>query len=164
MARSAAYYAVIIGVLLWCTALLVLPLAASARISTAGIGYGFFSHICHQEDSRSLHIAGYPLAVCARCSAIYFGFFFGVLLYPFLSGKVSFPPRWMWIIAVAPMMFDVGADVIGLHVSSIPTRLASGSVFGVSAALILTPLLVGACSELINRHLHQSGIHHERET
>jgi uncharacterized membrane protein len=30
--------------------------------------------ICHQDPSRSWHLAGEPLPVCIRCASIYFGF------------------------------------------------------------------------------------------
>lgn len=147
MAGSIAYYAILVGVLLWCAAVVTVPLAASAQLPSARIGYSFFSQICHQEDSRSLHLAGFPLAVCARCSAIYFGFLAGVLLYPALSRKMQFPARWAWSIAIIPMLLDVGADLLGVHPVTLQTRLASGTIFGIAAALILTPLLVGALSE-----------------
>jgi uncharacterized membrane protein len=36
--------------------------------------YSFFSRICHQDPTRSWRVAGEPLAVCIRCSSIYFAF------------------------------------------------------------------------------------------
>src|SRR6266404_5400478 len=106
--RSPVYFAIVAAVFLWCAALVTIPVARAAGVSAAGRGYDFFSHICHQEDSRSLHVAGYPMAVCARCSAIYFAFFLGVLLSPFLSRRMRFGPVWLWMIAIIPMLLDVG--------------------------------------------------------
>src|SRR5260221_9411438 len=90
--RSPFYFAIVAAVFLWCAALVTIPLARAAGVSAASRGYDFFSHICHQEDARSLHFAGYPMAVCARCSAIYFAFFLGVLLSPLLSRRMRFTP------------------------------------------------------------------------
>ena len=144
--RSPLYFAVAAAVLLWCAALVAIPLARAAGFSPAADGYAFFSHICHQEDARSLHIAGYPIAVCARCSAIYFAFFAGVLLSPFLSRRMRMRAAWFWLAAIIPMLLDVGADLLGIHASNLFTRLGSGGWFGVIAATILTPILVSTCS------------------
>ena len=99
------------------------------------------------------HVIGHiEAAYRARCSGIYFGFFIGVLLSPVLSRRVLLPPRSAWIIAAFPMLLDVGADLLGVHAGTIPTRLASGAFFGIGAALILTPLMITACSELFDQH------------
>ena len=57
-------------------------LAAQGRNSIALVIYTAFSKFCHQIPERSFEIAGHPLAVCARCTGIYFGFAAGVLVYP----------------------------------------------------------------------------------
>ena len=143
MGRSFPYYALLIAVLIWCGAIVMPPLAASSQPLISRVGYRFFALLCHQEDARSLHLLGYPLAVCARCSAIYFGFLLGIILSPFFSPGVASFPRLAWVIAIMPMLLDVGADVIGVHASSLGTRIASGAFFGAASALILTPYLIG---------------------
>ena len=51
----------------------------------AKIIYCYFSPLCHQIDSRSFHINGVKLAVCSRCSLIYFGALIGVLIFPIVN-------------------------------------------------------------------------------
>ena len=141
---TAAYVKLLVCTLGWCGAFIVPPLIAfSGSIPTvAGFFYSFFSLICHQYDTHSLHVFGYKLAVCARCSAIYFGFLFGVLVFPFFRFKETEHQRTVWIIAVTPMLIDVGLSFIGVHESDPLTRLVSGSFFGVVAAKMLVPLLI----------------------
>ena len=87
-------YAVILsGAAAWCALLLVAPAAASVPANLRRLGallYGLFSPLCHQIDARSFHLCGEPLAVCGRCSAIYFGFLSGTIIYPFAT---EFAPR-----------------------------------------------------------------------
>ena len=126
--------------------------------------YQFYSHICHQFDSRSLHVCGHKFAVCARCTAIYAGFFVGVVLFPFAAAslrKKSF--AWLFLAAV-PMMIDVGLDLIHIHASTMMTRLATGGVFGVGAALFLAPVIIEACSELTVGRILNRGVSNESET
>ncbi|MCB7430270.1 DUF2085 domain-containing protein, partial [Erysipelatoclostridium ramosum] len=40
-----------------------------------------FSHSCHQKAERSFFIHGYQCPVCARCSGLYIGYGFGILLW-----------------------------------------------------------------------------------
>ena len=143
MGRSLPYYALLIAVLIWCGAIVMPPLAVLSQPLTSRLGYRFFALICHQEEARSLHLLGYPLAVCARCSGIYFGFLLGIIVSPLLSPGVASFPRLGWAIAILPMLLDVGADVIGVHASTLVTRIATGTFFGAAAALILTPHLIG---------------------
>ncbi len=46
-----------------------------------------FDKLCHQLPGRSLHLDGQALAVCARCSAIYFGVAAGLSVYPLLKDR-----------------------------------------------------------------------------
>lgn len=67
--------------------------------------YLFFSPICHQIDSRSLHFNGVKFAVCERCTFIYLGAFLGALLMPVLNNlirKVNF----LLIVAIIPSFFE----------------------------------------------------------
>ncbi len=143
MGRLLPYYALLIAVLIWCGAIVLPPLAASSQPLISTLGYRFFGLICHQEDAHSLHLVGYPLAVCARCTGIYFGFLIGIILSPLLSPGVASFPRLGWAIAIVPMLLDVGADLIGVHASTPATRIASGTFFGAAAALLLAPHLIG---------------------
>ncbi len=167
MKRSSSYILILSAVALWCM-LLVLP-ALVASIEPAGSGlsapmYRFFSPICHQLDSRSLHLFGHKLAVCARCFAIYAGFLFGTGILPILRVARFVRDRRWWIAAALPMVVDVTLGVTGLHESSIATRLVSGGAFGIIAAFILVPLFQEALSEFYRRLFPLIGGKHEFET
>ena len=161
MNRSSSYILLLLVTFCWCLGI-VLPawfsLWGSSANSLSREMYQFYSHICHQFDSRSLHVFGHKLGVCARCTAIYAGFFVGVALVPFVAsdrrGK-SF--GWLFLAAV-PMMIDVGLDMTHIHASTMVTRLVTGGVLGVAAALFLTSVIIEACSELTVGRILNRGV------
>lgn len=163
MKSSTSYIIIFSAVVLWCTMLVVPALVASVEPSGTGLSasmYGFFSPICHQLDSRSLHLFGHKLAVCSRCSGIYFGFLCGIVLLPLLPALRR--RRW-WIAAALPMIVDVVLGTTGLHESSIATRLVSGGAFGIIAACLIVPLCQEAMSEFYHRIIPSLGAKHELE-
>jgi len=121
----------------------------------------FFSPVCHQLDDRSFHLFGMKFAVCSRCSGIYFGFFLGVLFYPFRSRKNFSRTVAVWTIGIIPMLTDVALDVFGLHESTLVTRLSTGLLFGIVASIILTPLFLDAVTHLFHHSSTIQGITHE---
>ncbi len=162
MKQRTFYIILLIGVLLWCTLIILPPLFMNAGSSFAPLAevlYKSFSHVCHQYDSRSIHIDGYKFAVCGRCTAIYFGFLFGVLLIRQLSRRSLRPSVIWWVIAIVPMIVDVAADVLGLSSSTMITRLLTGGWFGIFSAVILTPYFIEACLEIF--HYKSQGIPYE---
>ena len=62
------YAALLAGATLWCLSIVAAPMLSLSWV------YVFFSRICHQDPARSWHLAGEPLAVCIRCTSIYFAF------------------------------------------------------------------------------------------
>jgi uncharacterized membrane protein len=62
------YAALLAGSTLWCVSILAAP---AFKLSWV---YNVFSIICHQDPTRSWSLAGEPLAVCIRCTSIYFAF------------------------------------------------------------------------------------------
>lgn len=140
---------VLCAALLWCFAILAAPLfIASGEFlqSSSGFVYQFFGRVCHQFDERSFHLDGQKLAVCARCSSIYFGFFLGLLSVPIFRRlrAMPFPPRWILFAAVLPMLLDVGLAVFDLHESTLWTRGLSGGVFGLIVSYFILPGFLAA--------------------
>jgi uncharacterized membrane protein len=144
---SRVYAVVLSGSLLWCGLVLLAPTLGT---ESGGFLYTFFHRICHQFDGHSLHIGGEPLAVCARCTAIYFSFPVGVLVYPLFRrvDSVSLPSRWLLAMIVLPMVLDVAGGMTGLHGVTLLTRLLTGSLFGGVIAWFIIPIAVGASSHI----------------
>jgi hypothetical protein len=57
----------------WCVSIVAAPILGLNFV------YAFFSIICHQDPTRTLHVGGEPFAACIRCTSIYFGFLAGLL-------------------------------------------------------------------------------------
>jgi uncharacterized membrane protein len=150
------YAAILSGALAWCALILLAPFAASVpRLATLGAFiYAFFSPLCHQIDARSFHLFGEPLAVCGRCSAIYFGFFSGTVAY-LCAGKAFRlwePGRIFLAAAVAPMLADVLLEATGVYVSSNEIRAVTGAWFGVLLPLVIVPGAVEGMRQIFEHH------------
>lgn len=149
-------YAVILsGTAAWCALIVLAPAAMSSAgfVPLGGILYAFFSPLCHQVDARSFHLFGGPLAVCGRCSAIYFGFLSGTIAYPFAWNLLRGvrPGRMFLFVAVAPMLLDVMLEVTGLHESSNALRAVTGAWFGILLPFLIIPGAVEGISQLFAR-------------
>jgi uncharacterized membrane protein len=118
--------------------------------------YQPFHTICHQLSDRTLHIFGLPLAVCMRCTAIYFGFLLGTLLYlPLRSFGVLIAEKRALLLSLAvPMLIDVALDEMGVHSSTAATRLMTGLFFGVIIPFYVIPAAQEAVQELVAASRH----------
>jgi uncharacterized membrane protein len=152
------YSAFLVLVATWCAGIVLAPLLVSSEPRISSLLYSFYAPICHQIDGRSLHADGAKLAVCARCSGIYFSFLVSLLIYPALQRLASpaIPNRWWLSIALLPMAVDVVLNVMGIHPSSIVTRTFTGICFGALLPFYLLPPLVEAVTQLQTR-LHLRG-------
>lgn len=145
----------------WCFLIVVAPLLRASGFSPEipNLLYRFFSRVCHQFNDRSLHLGGEKLAVCIRCSSIYFSFLIGLILYPLLQrwheGKI--PSRIFLLTAVVPMLIDVILNFSGLHFSTLWTRLATGACFGGILPLFILPPLLEAAPHVF--HLRRGSLH-----
>ena len=138
------YIVIAAGAALWCV-MILLP----ALLSTAGGATGtaeeivaaVFRPLCHRLEDRSFHLFGVPLAVCSRCSSIYFGFLAGTLVYPWFTAldRPVFRGRVFLAVAVLPMIVDVGAGMVGLYEVTNISRTLTGGWFGVLAPFLVIP-------------------------
>lgn len=155
------YTLILASTLLWCGAILLAPLLAERAAPVSGAIYAFFHRICHQFDGRSLHLAGHPLAVCSRCTAIYVAFLAGVMVFPFVRARVAGPTRRLLFAAALPMVLDVAGGVLGIYEPSNGLRVITGAVFGLVAALIVLPDAIEGTQTLFRvrptENIHQQG-------
>jgi uncharacterized membrane protein len=151
------YRIVLFASLAWSLAIIAPPIAVHlGAIGRPDFMYRFFSRICHQLDSHSLHLFDEKFAVCARCTAIYYGFFVSMIFYPFLLRRtlpvavteiILSSPR-NFFLSLLPILLDLGLSEIGVHESTLVTRVLTGAIFGIALPFILIPLAAEAHREL----------------
>ncbi len=152
----ATYIAVLLGALTWCFALLAAPVCSAGATEISGLSrylYGFFHGICHQIPDRSFVLLGWPVAVCVRCSAIYYGFLAGTILYPCLRSvdRPGQPPRILLILAAIPLCVDgLSLGFLVYEVNNV-TRAATGGLFGLVVPFFVIPAAQQAVIELLHR-------------
>jgi len=167
MRRSFAYYILVMSVFLWCWMLILPPLMAAIEFPAHSISrpvYKFYSTICHQYETHSLFLFGFKLAVCARCFGIYIGFFIGCVLCPLILKRRYLEDVSWWIIIGFPVLIDVVLDFVRIYESTLTTRLITGLWFGAGAAIILTPIIIEAISEIISKKFLIKGVKYEPKT
>jgi uncharacterized membrane protein len=148
-------YTVILScTLAWCVTILLAPYLASSSSPVAGLVYRAFHPICHQLPERSFHVFGEKLAVCSRCSAIYFAFLIGVFAYPFIhrpknaAQQYATPSRIVLLIALLPMVIDVGLDFLSIHESGFVTRTITGALFGIVIPFFVVPAAIEGVEQI----------------
>lgn len=151
------YRIVFLASLTWCLAIIAPPIALHfGTMTPADFMYEFFSRICHQIDSHSLHLFDAKFAVCARCTAIYYGFFVSMIFYPLLLRRtlpvavresILKSPRSLFL-SFLPILIDLGLSESGVHESTLVTRVLTGAIFGIALPFILIPPAAEAHREL----------------
>ena len=106
--------------------------------------YEAFGRVCNQIPARSFYLEGHPLAVCARCTGIYFGFAASVLLYPLVRSleSVIAPARKWLLVAAAPTALDFALDFFGLWKNTHLSRSLTGALLGAIVAFYVVPGLL----------------------
>ena len=137
---------------------------AVASPELAGHGHGragafvfaLFRGLCHQMPSRSLFVAGHPMAVCARCFALAAGLVLGAGV----AGRVAAleaprpdqarrwrAPFWGMCLAAVPMALDGFSQLFGLRESTNTLRVLTGALLGLTVAFWVVPHLYDAFDE-----------------
>lgn len=131
------YFVVLLLSFLWCVLIVLAPVLKSKSAGYDIFLYFGFSRVCHQIPERSFFIFGEKFAVCERCTAIYFSFFAGVLLYP-LTRRLNKPIlKTLLLTAIFLIVIDFLFGYIGMF-QNIYTRVISGAVFGFCSAYFVT--------------------------
>jgi uncharacterized membrane protein len=151
------YRIILFASFVWCLLIVTPPFANHFdAVMLRDFLYGFFSRICHQLDSHSVHIFGAKFAVCTRCTALYFGFLISVAVYPLLSRRIRFAtgagailrsPR-LILLSILPLLIDVCLSEIGAHESTVLTRAITGAILGIALPYVLIPPAQEAVAEL----------------
>jgi uncharacterized membrane protein len=128
---------------------------SSAQFSgrLASIIYSAFSYICHQLPERSFHLAGYKLGVCSRCTGIYSGFAFAVLIYPLARPLNQIePPSRIWLILGAlPLAVDFALGYFQLWQNTHTSRFITAALFSSVTVFFIMPGLVDIGALMLRR-------------
>ena len=137
--------------------IIVAPLAAaSGHDGLAYAIYRGFGPFCHQRPDRSYFIDGHKLAVCSRCTGIYAGFAFTLLVYPLVRSlrSVATPPRSVLILAALPLAIDFSLTFFGIWENTHTSRLLTGALLGSVAVFYVMPGIVDLSLRSLTRQTH----------
>ena len=147
MRRQAIYVwsGFVILTLAWMFMILLAPIAEANNLTSISTPlYKFFSYICHQIPSRSFQLENHSFAVCSRCFGVYFGLFFGAIIYPLFRSieEIEPLPRTWLFLALIPMAIDWSLGVFGIWENTFFSRFFTGTIVGTACAVFIIPALV----------------------
>src|ERR1044072_1721856 len=125
--------------------ILLAPIAAAGGHNGLAFAiYRAFGTMCHQIPARSYFIDGHQFAVCSRCTGIYFGFAFTLLLYPLIRSlrSTATPPRSLLILAALPLAIDFSLTFFGFWENTHTSRLLPGALLGSVSVFYVMPGIV----------------------
>ena len=97
-----------------------------------------FRLICHGIPDRCFFIAGVPMPICARCTAIYGGLAAGIILFWVVGAFRRLPSeisaRRILFIAAIPLVVDGLTQLVRLRESTNLLRLETGLLLGIFLA------------------------------
>jgi uncharacterized membrane protein len=113
-------------------AVVAAPFLMARGSKAAAYIYAVFAPLCHQRPERCFFLAGFPLAVCARCTGIYLGAFLGLIARPFLRPLTDLrPPRAAAFLAASlPIAVDAAGSILGVWRSPGLLRFLTGLLWG----------------------------------
>lgn len=157
---------ILLLVSLWSAGILLAPILSAAGSPIGSAFYSIYAPVCHQLDHRSFHLEGEKLAVCVRCSAIYFSFLLSTLALVLLrrSPTHALPSRIWILLGLAPIAADAILSLLTGYESTTASRVATGSLFGLMMPWYVVPLIVEGVSQLRTRFTIKEGSSYARET
>jgi uncharacterized membrane protein len=149
-----------VGIVCMLGAVGLAPLLKVRHPQLSGFFYILFAPFCHQIPSRCFRLAGFPMAVCARCLGVYAGFAAGLIIYPFRRGfrEVRLPSVRTFLLISIPVAVDVAGTVVRLWDSSPWLRFGLAVVWGTMLPLYFITGLVDAWSQVRQRGKRRSGL------
>ena len=129
----------------WLLTIMIAPVAeANGLTGVSRPIYKFFGFICHQIPDRSIHLDEHAFAVCSRCFGVYFGLFFGLIIYPLMrriEETDPFPRFWLFL-AMIPMGVDWSLGFFDVWANTHLSRFLTGAILGTACGLFIVPALV----------------------
>lgn len=117
--------------------------------------YAFGDIWCHQKSERSFFIKGNQMPVCARCTGIFLGVFFGLGISLFIMVRIDNNVHKkilkLFFVGYLLLAIDVTGQSVGLWHSINAVRILSGILAGSSFGFIL-----GMAIDLVNAALLSS--------
>jgi uncharacterized membrane protein len=138
--------------------IIVAPVAAASGHSGVAHGiYRAFGTLCHQLPERSYFIDGHKFAVCSRCTGIYVGFAFTLLVYPLIRSlrSAAMPPRSWLILAALPLAIDFSLTFFGVWENTHTSRLLTGALLGSVAVFYVMPGIVDLSLRSLKTPTHE---------
>ena len=139
------WFIVLVFALAICSLIIAAPVAlANGHSAIAFNIYLPFSYLCHQIPARSFYLAEHQLAVCSRCTGIYAGFLFGVIVYPIvrsLRSTVTPERKWLFIAAI-PLAIDFSLEFLGIWHNTHSSRFFTGALLGSVVVFYVLPGLI----------------------
>ncbi len=135
----------IILTLVWLLMILLAPISeANGFYGISSPLYKVFSYLCHQIPSRSFQLENHSFAVCSRCFGVYFGLFFGTMVYPVFRSieEIEPLPRIWLFLALVPMAIDWSLGFLGVWENTLYSRFFTGLLVGTACAVFIIPALV----------------------
>ena len=125
--------------------ILLAPLAAAGGYNGLAFAiYRAFGTLCHQLPERSYFIDGHKFAVCSRCTGIYAGFAFTLLVYPLIRSlrNTATPPRSLLFLAAVPLAIDFGLTFFGVWENTHTSRLVTGALLASVSVFYVMPGII----------------------
>lgn len=132
-------------VFVWAFLIVLDPLAKAYGFASLGSSLDSFYHfICHRIPERSFHVAGEQFGVCTRCSGVYFGLFFGFLIYPLWRRIEEVEPlaRFWLFLSMIPIGVDWSLTIFGIWENTQLSRVTTGLILGIACATYIVPAIV----------------------
>jgi uncharacterized membrane protein len=130
---------------LWVLALFTAPLmvqSGSTFLQYLGtVVYFLADPVCHQLPDRSIFINDLPMAVCARCFAIYFGGFF-IFTLAWIKQSTKQWPKWIYFVTASLFVIEILAEHLNLYHNIVTLRLFSGFILGILLFRIILETII----------------------
>jgi uncharacterized membrane protein len=114
------------------------PLLEYQRLEVSRNFFAITHKICNQLPTRCLFIFTSPMALCARCFAIYLSMLVVGVLTIVVKKNIF---NWkLGILLMIPCIIDGSTQYLGQRLSNNGLRLATGTLAGIGIGLIFFPL------------------------